>query len=95
MAILAEGRVLLEGDPEQLVKALAGQVWRKTVAREALNEYQGALVVLSTQRYAGRLRIQVLSNTAPEPGFEPVAPDLEDVYFSALSGRKVASARAC
>jgi hypothetical protein len=28
--------------------------------------------------------IHVLADAAPEPGFEAVAPDLEDVYFGQL-----------
>jgi hypothetical protein len=82
--------VLLEGEPDRLVEALAGRVWRKTVERDSVDRYRVSLPVLSMQRHAGRTRIQVLSDAAPEPGFEPVAPDLEDVYFSALSGRTAA-----
>lgn len=90
VAILSEGRVLLDGEPDRLIESLAGRVWRKTVDREAVDSYRASLPVLSMQRHAGRARIQVLANAAPEPGFEPVAPDLEDVYFSALSGHDVA-----
>ncbi|KFE70456.1 ABC transporter ATP-binding protein [Hyalangium minutum] len=90
MAILSEGRVLLEGEPDRLVEALSGRVWRKTVDRETVATYRASLPVLSTQRHAGRTRIQVLADSVPEPGFEPVPPDLEDVYFSALAGGSAA-----
>ena len=87
MAVLSAGRVLLEGEPDALVGRLAGRVWRKTVVRDAVEAYRRAMPVLSTQLHSGRTRVQVLADAAPEPGFEPVAPDLEDVYFSALAGR--------
>jgi ABC-2 type transport system ATP-binding protein len=90
VAVLAGGRVLLDGEPDRLVETLAGRVWRKTVDRDRLDAYRAALPVLSTQRHAGRTRIQVLADAAPEPGFEPVAPDLEDVYFAALQGTRAA-----
>ena len=90
LAVLSEGRVLLEGEPDRLVAALEGRVWRKTVDRDAVDRYRATLPVLSMQRHAGRTRIQVLADAAPEPGFEPVAPGLEDVYFKALSGRTAA-----
>jgi ABC-2 type transport system ATP-binding protein len=90
MAILAEGRVLLEGEPGHLVDALAGRVWRKTVEREAADAYRAAWPVLSTRRQAGRIQVHVLAEQAPEPGFAVVPPDLEDVYFAALSGSRVA-----
>ena len=90
LAILSAGRVLLEGEPDRLVEALAGRVWRKTVERDAVDRYQASMPVLSMQRHAGRTRIQVLADAPPEAGFEPVPPGLEDVYFSALSGRTAA-----
>jgi len=30
--------------------------------------------------------LHVLHDTEPEPGFEPVAPDLEDLYFATIKG---------
>src|SRR5829696_2934723 len=36
MAILAGGKVVSEGAPEQLRQAVQGQVWRTTIARDAL-----------------------------------------------------------
>jgi ABC-type multidrug transport system ATPase subunit len=84
MAILAGGRVLLAGEPDRLVATLAGRVWKKTVERAAIADYRRQLRVLSTQLHAGRTELVVLADVAPEPGFAPVAPDLEDVYFSAL-----------
>ena len=87
VAVLSDGRILLEGEPDRLVERLAGRVWRKTVERERVGEYRRTMPVLSTRLHSGRTRVQVLADAAPEPGFEPVAPDLEDVYFSALAGR--------
>jgi ABC-type multidrug transport system ATPase subunit len=90
MAVLAQGRVLLEGEPGALVDGLAGRVWRKSVAREEVEAYRSALPVLSTQLRGGRMQLQVLADARPEGGFEPVAPDLEDVYFAALGPREAA-----
>jgi ABC-type multidrug transport system ATPase subunit len=90
MAVLSEGRVLLEGEPGPLVQALAGRVWRKTVAREEVAACRAALPVLSTQLRAGRMQVQILADARPDAGFEPVAPDLEDVYFAALGPREAA-----
>lgn len=84
MAVLSEGSVLLQGEPGPLVDSLAGRVWRKTIPREQVDSYRAALPVLSTQLRAGRTQIQVLADVRPDTGFEPVAPDLEDVYFSTL-----------
>lgn len=90
MAVLSEGRVLLSGEPGRLVDGLAGRVWRKTVDRAAGEAYRGTLTVLSTQLRAGRTQVRVLADGCPGAGFEPVPPDLEDVYFSALPAREAA-----
>ncbi|MCP3098053.1 ABC transporter ATP-binding protein [Myxococcus sp. K15C18031901] len=90
MAVLSQGRVLCEGEPQRLVDGLEGRVWRKTVEKAAVPGYRASLPVLSERLHAGRTRLHVLADARPEDGFEPVAPDLEDVYFSALSGRRAA-----
>ncbi len=85
MAILAGGRVVLEGEPARLIAELDGRLWRKTVPKSAVEAYRKSHDVIATRLFGGRTQIHVLSDGLPEPGFEPAAPDLEDVYFSVLS----------
>ena len=84
MAILAQGRVLLEGEPSTLVARLEGKVWRKIVERGEVARYQESMHVLSTRLAAGRTIVHVLSDPSPGDGFEPAEPDLEHVYFATL-----------
>jgi ABC-type multidrug transport system ATPase subunit len=84
MAVLADGRVRLEGKPTELIDGLNGRVWRKTVRKDAVARYKESFAVLSTRLFAGETRIHILSDEQPEAGFERVATDLEDVYFSVL-----------
>jgi ABC-type multidrug transport system ATPase subunit len=88
MAILAGGRVVLEGSPLHLIRQLDGRLWRKTVPKRAVDEYRRNLAVISTRLFAGETQLQVLSDARPESGFELVAPNLEDVYFATLSARE-------
>jgi ABC-2 type transport system ATP-binding protein len=93
MAILAEGRVLLQGEPAALVERLGGRVWSRVVERSELAATRADLRVLSTRLHAGRTEVVVLADERPGPGFAPVSPDLEDVYFAALPtapGRRAA-----
>jgi ABC-type multidrug transport system ATPase subunit len=85
MAVLAGGRVVLEGEPARLIAGLEGRLWRKTVPKSAVAGYRASHDVIATRLFGGQTQIRVLSDGLPEPGFEPVAPDLEDVYFSVLS----------
>jgi ABC-2 type transport system ATP-binding protein len=85
MAVLAGGRLLLEGKPSELIARLSGRVWRKTIRKDDVAQYRASHTVLSTRLFAGETRIHVLADERPEEGFERVSPDLEDVYFSVLA----------
>jgi ABC-type multidrug transport system ATPase subunit len=84
MAIIAKGRIVREGRPTDLIKDLRGLLWSKTVSRSEVEEYTGRHNVISTKLNAGRSILHVLSDNDPGDGFEPLDPDLEDVYFSTL-----------
>ena len=84
MAIIASGRVLLSGDPQSAIDALRGRIWKKIVPRDQLGAYERDLEVISTHLVAGRTAIHVMAPQRPDPAFEEVPADLEDVYFSIL-----------
>jgi ABC-2 type transport system ATP-binding protein len=85
MAILAGGRIQLEGSPGELIARSRGTVWAKTIAHDALEEVQSAHDVISTRLFAGRTVVHVLSERDPGNGFSLVEGDLEDVYLSTLT----------
>ena len=84
MAMLAKGRVQLEGKPADLIASTRGRVWRKAIAHTELEAHQAAHEIISTRLFAGRTIIHVLADAQPD-GFEPVEGGLEDVYFATLS----------
>jgi len=93
MAVLAGGRIQLEGAPLELIHSLDGRVWRKVIDKDALEDHRAVFEVISTRLFAGRTIIHVLADSKPGDGFEPVVGNLEDVYFSTLSAsRRVAAA---
>ena len=84
MAVLANGRVQLEGKPADLIASTRGKVWKKAIPHAELEDYQQKYEVISTRLFAGTTIVHVLADTQPA-GFEPVEGGLEDVYFSTLS----------
>jgi len=86
MAVIHEGRVLVTGDPGALVARLSGRTWKKSIPRAAVAEYRERFRVISMRLFAGETLIHVLDEDRPETGFEPVAPDLEDLYFATIRG---------
>jgi ABC-type multidrug transport system ATPase subunit len=87
MAVLADGRVRLEGPPQELIARTRGTIWTKVVDRSDLAAYRERYEVLSTRLFAGRTVLHVLADADPGDGFAPVHAGLEDVYFSALARR--------
>ena len=91
MAVLAAGRILVEGTPADLVERLSGRVWRKIIDRAELDAQRARHDVIASRLAAGRLIIHVMADTCPDAEFEPVQGGLEDVYFSTLSASRRAA----
>jgi ABC-type multidrug transport system ATPase subunit len=86
MAILHEGRVLFEGQPEAALAELQGRVWQRSIAKADLPVYEKSYRVISSRLVGGRPSLHVLSAEAPDAGFVPSAPGLEDVFFTKIRG---------
>jgi ABC-2 type transport system ATP-binding protein len=87
MAIIDRGRVVLTGDPAEVVGELRGRVWRSAVPRDALGDVGRQYRVISTRLVAGTPVVHVYSESAPGNGFAPVEPSLEDAYFHRVGAR--------
>jgi ABC-type multidrug transport system ATPase subunit len=83
MAIINQGEVLTTGEPLQVIHQLRGQIWRRFIDKSELARYQAEHKVISTRLFQGRPLIHVHASEPPL-GFDPVEPDLEDVYFSTI-----------
>lgn len=84
MAILNQGRVLLSGEPATCIAHMDGSIWSRSCNREELEALRLRHTVISNKRRAGKITVHVHAEVQPD-GFEPVQPDLEDVYFTALA----------
>jgi ABC-type multidrug transport system ATPase subunit len=86
MAIIDRGEILLEAEPLGAIEGLRGRIWRRIVSKDELPDVEREHALISTKLLAGRTVVRVHGDTSPGPGFEPLEPDLEDVYFSAMAG---------
>jgi ABC-type multidrug transport system ATPase subunit len=91
MAIIAEGRIVRQGDPLALIAELKGKVWTKAVDRPELEAVRAERQVISTRLFAGRTVVHVLAESDPGEGFAPASGGLEDVYFSTLADARKAA----
>src|SRR5215207_5891413 len=87
MAIINRGEILLEAEPLRAVDDLRGRIWRRVISKQELAALEQEHAVISTKLLAGRTLVRVYSDSSPGGDFEVAEPDLEDVYFSAMSGR--------
>ncbi len=84
MAIIQSGKVLIDGKPDDYIHALNGRLWQRSIKKSDQEYYQANFKIISSQLVAGQIHIRVIDSIQPI-GFSPVAPSLEDVYFSTLS----------
>ena len=90
MAVLAIGRLQLQGKPADLIASTRGKIWKRAIPHSELEQYQQKYEVISTRLFAGQTIVHVLSDKQPE-GFDAVEGGLEDVYFTTLSNLRRAA----
>ena len=86
MAIINQGAILQEAEPLKAIEGLKGHIWRRIVEKGALPQMERKHNVISTKLLGGRTVVHVYNTEDPGNGFEPVEPDLKDVYFSTMAG---------
>lgn len=91
MAVLAGGKIQLEGSPIELMHTLEGRVWTKTIDKAGLAEFRQRHNVISTRLFAGRTVVHVLADTNPGAGFERAPGGLEDVYLATVNAARRAA----
>ncbi len=84
MAIINKGKVLLKGNPVELIEGLEGKIYQKTVLKNELSQYQQEYEVISEKLFLGKPIITIISDTDPGNSFTRVKAGLEDVYFSKI-----------
>ena len=94
LAIIDRGEILLAGPPARVIAEVRGRIWRRSVTREELPALEQEHAVISTKLLAGQTIAHVYAEESPGAGFEPVEPDLKDVYFAVMGGHRGARAAA-
>ena len=84
MAIIHEGKVLFQGEPQAAIAQLKGRIWQRTIEKVELARYEQTFRVVSNKLVGGRPFLQVYGEEPPGDGFVPSQPDLEDVFFTKI-----------
>lgn len=84
MAIINQGKVVIQGNPIEIMETLQGRLYEKTIHKNELEQYKKEYQVISDRLYLGKQIVHVVSDTHPGTHFKPVEANLEDVYMSQI-----------
>lgn len=84
MAIINKGKVLVQGNPLQIMENLQGLLYEKMIQKNELEHYKNEYQVISDRLYLGNQIVHVLSDKHPGSGFKLIEANLEDVYMSQI-----------
>ncbi len=82
MAIINKGRLLYTGAPDAAIADLDAEIWACSLNKADLPAHIEQHQVISTKLVAGKPLVHVHSHSQPGPDYRPVAPTLEDVFFT-------------
>lgn len=85
MAIIAGGKVVQRGNPEDMLNAFRGKIWRKQVAKEEVATIQQQHKLVLSKLSGGKMVVHIYSDTDPGNGYAPEKATLEDIYFANIS----------
>ncbi len=90
IALVNEGRLLVQTSPEALLASVDGKVWEWVIPSQDLTAAKQRWLISSTVRRQEGIRIRVVADAPPGPGATPATPALEDAYLHAIATDRAA-----
>ncbi len=88
MAVFNEGKILVQGNPQELSDTLNGKVFKKHINKSELETLENEFTILSNYLRAGQFYVNVYAESNPGEGFEVIDNDLEDFYFYCINKKE-------
>jgi ABC-2 type transport system ATP-binding protein len=88
MAIMNFGEVLFHGKTNEALNLFKGKVWEAHIEKEMVEDYRTRFKIISSKVSAGKISVNTVADSIPDPSFTAVNPDLEDVYFYYINNQK-------
>lgn len=85
MAIIQNGKVLLQGKPLHLIDQLKGYIYKKRIHQSEVESYKKNYQVIAEKLLQGKPEIHIYSTENTDNGFVSTPATLEDVYFKTCS----------
>lgn len=84
VAIMANGQIVRQGSPEDLISLWKNQLWQLDITQLQLSEWKNHPDLVSRRLSKGKIMLTFVSDQAPATEARQIQPSLEDVYFSVL-----------
>lgn len=84
MAIIHRGKMIIQGNPIQIMENLQGRLFEKTIHKNELEQYKKEYQVISERLYLGKQIVHVVSDFHPGSDFRCFEANLEDVYLTQI-----------
>lgn len=85
LAILREGRLVLDTTPSRLLAAARGSVWTVVVDPASAARLQAAFAISGITSQPAGVQLRIVSRGRPHESAAPVEPNLEDAYLLAVA----------
>jgi len=86
-AIICQGELMYQGQPDAAISEVEGKIFTKTINKEDIEQYKENYGIISTQLKGGKLNLRAYSEAGLRDGFIPAPAVLEDVYFSKIASK--------
>lgn len=84
MGIINNGELILQGNPDSLIKEIDGNIWTKRIEKAEYAEIAKSHNVIYSHLNSGKPLVHVFDEENPGNGFTKSVTCLEDVYFTAI-----------
>ncbi len=88
IAIVSQGRLLVHGSPESLLRSVEGRVWEWTVPTAELPALKQRYNISSSVRRTDGVKVRAVADTSPSADAQKVTPGLEDAYLSVITSAR-------
>lgn len=85
VAIMANGKILRQGTPAQLISQWQDKLWQLDITPAQLDQWKNHPQLISRRLSKGRFVLTFVSEQTPSEAAKQIQPSLEDVYFSVLA----------
>jgi ABC-type multidrug transport system ATPase subunit len=92
IAIIAAGRLVRFGSPEEMLAAVERRVWEAVVPSADLQAARERFLIGGTIRRGDGVHLRIVGDEPPLPGARPLPPSLEDAYLWLVARSRSADA---